>query len=384
MGDLKLIRCLGRAGIPVILADSAGIPHYRRSRYVKAYHRLPGIKKDPGGVLSMLIEIARGIGCRPVLFCERESELKLIASHSEELAEHYHHFVPDGDLVLTSLDKVRFSRFCQERNWPIPRTWSLDRTTPLDAVAEEIEFPAVLKPAMRDAAYKAAFFGSRRPSKVIRLSAVPELIALRDAISRYDGDLLVQREIQGTERQIYSFHGYFDRTGKYVAGFCGRKVRTFPREFGVSSCLDLIDDPDLEALGVKLMSSIGYRGPVKLDFKKDVDTGEVALLEVNARCTLWNYLGLRIGVNLPEIAYNDILGRTTEVERSFRRTRYLWLSVDYRSFRQHREARQLTLLQWLRSIGAANCYHLWDPRDPGPFFARTWERTGHRVIRKLS
>ena len=53
--------------------------------------------------------------------------------------------------------------------------------------------------------------------------------------------------------------------------------------------------------------AIGLRGLAKVDFKRAPD-GELRLLEVNPRFTLWHHLAAVAGVNIPELVYADLVG----------------------------------------------------------------------------
>jgi len=61
------------------------------------------------------------------------------------------------------------------------------------------------------------------------------------------------------------------------------------------------------ALGRELVRRLGLRGVAKLDFKRAPD-GQLYLLEVNPRFTLWHHLGARAGVNIPALVYADLAG----------------------------------------------------------------------------
>jgi predicted ATP-grasp superfamily ATP-dependent carboligase len=120
--------------------------------------------------------------------------------------------------------------------------------------------------------------------------------------------VLAQEAVPGPEREIFSYHAYVDANGEVAGEFTGRKIRTLPRERGMSTALTTTEAPTVAELGRDLLKRIGLRGPVKLDFKR-APGGELRLLEVNPRFTLWAHPGAVAGVNLPALMYADLTGR---------------------------------------------------------------------------
>ncbi|MEO9177181.1 MAG: hypothetical protein ABI317_16830, partial [Gaiellales bacterium] len=61
-----------------------------------------------------------------------------------------------------------------------------------------------------------------------------------------------------------------------------------------------------------------YRGIAQTEFRQDADDGELRLMEVNPRLWQWHGLARACGVDLPRIAYEDVLGRPPAPVRSSR------------------------------------------------------------------
>jgi predicted ATP-grasp superfamily ATP-dependent carboligase len=112
-----------------------------------------------------------------------------------------------------------------------------------------------------------------------------------------------------------------------------------------------------------------------MDFKQHAQSGRFYLLEINARYNLWHHLGAVNGVNLPQVAYEYLIGGAVQV-RLRARTRYRWLkwSLDWRAALELHRARELTLGGWLRSLARPTVHHTFLWRDPGPFLKRLARR----------
>jgi D-aspartate ligase len=109
-----------------------------------------------------------------------------------------------------------------------------------------------------------------------------DLAALWPRLTKVRTEFLVQQLVRGPESRIESFHVYVDTSGASVGEFTGRKIRTFPRDYGHSSAVEIVALPDVAEVGRDVVARLGARGVAKLDFKRD-DNGRLHLLEINPR-----------------------------------------------------------------------------------------------------
>jgi D-aspartate ligase len=127
------------------------------------------------------------------------------------------------------------------------------------------------------------------------------------------------------------------------------------------------DDPEVARLGREILRRLGLRGPAKLDFKR-TPAGELRLLEVNPRLTLWVHAGARAGVNLPALMYADLTGDRLPEPRTARP------GVRWVSLRRDREAARAAGIPFRRWLPWAlrcetNSAFAWT--DPAPLLAGT-------------
>src|SRR5262249_52595857 len=138
-----------------------------------------------------------------------------------------------------------------------------------------------------------------------------ELQRALEQICLFSPDFIVQQRIPGGEEHVYSFHAYFDAERRLLGQYVGKKIRTFPRTDGTSTYIELVEEPELSRLGREILEKRDFVGVVKLAFKRDPRSGRFSLLEVTPRYTLWNRLGAAAGVNLPLLAYRDLMGEAS-------------------------------------------------------------------------
>jgi predicted ATP-grasp superfamily ATP-dependent carboligase len=60
--------------------------------------------------------------------------------------------------------------------------------------------------------------------------------------------------------------------------------------------------------GLRLLRAVGFQGISQVEFKRDPRDGVYKLMEINPRLWQWHGLAAACGVDLPRIAYSDLLG----------------------------------------------------------------------------
>jgi predicted ATP-grasp superfamily ATP-dependent carboligase len=384
LGGLSLLRSLQLAAIPAVVAAADPSDPALWSRHLVGRVHLPDAARGERATVDALLAAGRelhgALGVKVPLFYGNDDQLSLIYGYRDELAAHYRLLLNEPALGRDLLEKDRFEVLARAHDLPVPRSWSWHGEGA--AALRDAPGPKVVKPRKKthwDAAVRQRLLGGE--GKALVFASAHELIARVPAA--HAEELSIQDYVPGEDDRLYSFHGYADEQGRLLAWFVGRKVRTFPRHTGESSFLELARDDVLAALGRELGARLGLKGVFKMDFKQDERDGRFYLLEINARFSLWNYLGAANGVNLLAVAYEHLVYGRRPPAAGYR-TRYRWLklAVDYRAFRELHAARALGAAGWLRSIvRSPTVYHCFDWRDPAPLLA-LWSRRANRLFRR--
>lgn len=378
MGDLTLVRALGMAKVPSILVTTDPNDIAVRSRYVVGHVVVPGFDDRCGATTAQLLcdhgAHLRQIWRAPLpLFYGTDAQLAFVYRFRRELARDFGFLINEDGLGHALGDKEKFAWLAAARGVPVPRTARGDATDALLSLRP----PLVVKPRqkIRWTHLKRDFFGGDAKAK-----AFGDLQALLSdpTWERHKHELLVQERVVGETEDLVSFHGFVDGSGMLRGSFTGRKIRTYPRVAGESSFIELTCDAQVDAMGREATRRLGLRGVFKIDMMRDRRNGELFVLEVNARYNLWNYLGAKHGVNLPAMAYANILGQDAPSERGPcgaarpYRPRYRWLNF-YRDAKALREAPAcgvLGILRWAVSLAKGpKLYEAFAWRDPAPFWA---------------
>jgi biotin carboxylase len=194
--------------------------------------------------------------------------------------------VPDLDTVVTALDKYRTIMAGKHVGFPCPDTVLHDPQVPLDAVAQRLGFPLVIKPRFTSGGHGMAIVRDRAELD----TALPRVIAKH-------GNPLLQQYIPGGKRDSVQF--VMARDGAVVFAFHKRRRRTFRRtaRFGTVSESAAPDARVLQSSA--LLSHLGWWGAMGIETIYDPRDGQNKLMEINPRFPrqLWNRVEL--GINEP-------------------------------------------------------------------------------------
>jgi len=362
LGGLNVVRALGLAGIPVVIASQQRRAPSMASRYCSGVIELPPITERQA-VVEKLVQAASGLGGPAPLFYDNDDRLALVQDFRAALAPHFALLLNEPALADALLEKSRFQALAETRGLPAPR-----RIEWHELAAER--GPVLAKPKTRTAwdnsSVRLQLFGGAGKARVfadgLQARAHPLVAPLADRLQ-------FQEYVPGGDEAIWSFHGFAAPGGEVLASFVGRKIRTFPALTGDSSYLRLAYDEHVEALGRQIAARLPLAGIFKMDFKRDAASGRLVLLEINTRFNLWHYLGAANGVNLPKVAYEFLTQRKTP-QKTTATARYRWLALreDWRAYREG----QASLPRWLLSLAYfPKVYDLFAWSDPLPF-VRHW------------
>jgi D-aspartate ligase len=384
LGTFNLVRALGLAGIPVIVASSERDDPVFASRYCAGRcHLPPGPAED---VLQALLEAGSELsalfGRRIPLMYGNDGHLELVSAHRERLQEKFTFLLNDPAVAQALVEKSRFQELARERGLPAPRALAWDEL-------RQVQRAVIVKPRQKadwheSPLHERLFING---GKAMVFESGHEA-ASHPLVELYRNQLTLQEFIPGDDAELWSFHGFADEKGEVLASFLGRKIRTYPPVTGESAYIEMIRDPDLEAFGRIVAQRIPLKGPFKMDFKRDPRDGRSYLLEVNARYTLWHYLGAVNGVNLAQAAYEYFTEGKRARETRYRTDhRWVYAKLDFLAYRALARRGELSFPAWALSLlRSRKVYHMFSWSDPAPYFAH-WiarlTRKGRREAERL-
>ncbi|TAH67580.1 MAG: hypothetical protein EWM45_07475 [Rhodopseudomonas palustris] len=202
----EAITLLGLAGHHVEICDPSPRCFGRMSRFVRAFHRCPGLRSDPLGYLSFVEEL---LARRPfdVLLPIHEQGL-LFAKVQHRLRQHTALALPSFASYRTALDKATFSAVLSELGLPQPVTTIVDSLAAARTHAVG-EAPLVIKAAIGTA--------SRGVWLVRNADQRAAAFAELDQLNLGDGQILLQQWVDAPvehaqavfrDGELLALHGY--------------------------------------------------------------------------------------------------------------------------------------------------------------------------------
>ena len=364
MGDMDLLRPLALAEIPCAVVSRPGVPSLY-SRYALSRLAWDDYSGDTERLLDALVGFGTAQPEPPVLFYQEDGQTLLISRHRERLAKAFRFVVADTDLVEDLLDKARFQTLAARHELPVPTARRFDPAK-IEPAHLGLRFPLILKPLTRLDRWNDAL-GSR---KALCAENLETLRALWPQLSALGLELLAQEFVHGSEARIESYHCYVDQQGRIAGEFTGRKIRTYPLRFGHTTALEITDAADVRGQGRNIVERLSLSGVAKLDFKRDMQ-GNLRLLEINPRFTLWHHPGALAGVNIPALVYADLTGSPRPAPARLK-AGLRWCR-PWKDFPAAREAGE-PLLAWARWTIGCQAKSTLSFDDPLPFLRATLYR----------
>ena len=288
---VSAIRCLGRAGIPVYAVDHRPSALGFRSRFARPCVG-PRRLDDEDGFIRFLSALGESFRGPAPIFALDDDDLNAIARHAEPFGDRFLYPHPPWETLERIQDKRYQVERARELGVPVPRT-SAEPTA-------EFGFPVLVKP------FQPGDFRRRFGLKAFRVETEDELAGAWQRAKPYDP--LVWEFIPGGDDELYTLGSYLDRQGRALGVFCGRKRLQDPPRVGNARVAESVWVDEVVEQGLALLRGLGYHGVSQVEFKRDPRDGVFKLIEVNPRLWQWHSLAERCGVNLPLIAYRDLVG----------------------------------------------------------------------------
>jgi D-aspartate ligase len=376
LGGLNVARALGLAGIPVVVACSDDEEPALFSRYCTAIWRLPPLRQAEAvcqSLESLAARLRAIYPCSVPLFFSNDDYLRFVNAHRERLEARFRMLLNEEATTLALLDKDRFARFASERGLPVPRDLSWETLATHAG-------PVLVKPATKQGWEARPALAELFEGNKARVWPDGATARAEAALARVQSDVVLSEYIEGGDTDLWCFDGVADEHGEVMASHVGRKLRCSPPLTGDSSYIELVDEPQLQRLGREIARAIPLRGIFNMDLKRDPATGRFYLLEINARCNLWLYIGARNGMNLAKVFYEYLVRGDRPREMRYR-ARYRWIDfkLDRAAYRALASAGRTTFPGWIASLCAPKVYSVFAWRDPGPFIAMLLHRVRRRA-----
>jgi D-aspartate ligase len=281
VNGLAAIRSLGRAGIRVLAVDHRPSALGFRSKYAEQF-----LSPDPFADEYRFVNFVRALG-PVVVFPTHDDSLNAIARYADDLE------------VLTPFPAWEILERVQSKRVQLETAQAAGVDIPEQ---DPPTFPVIVKPD------RPVEFKRRYKRQAFRCETPAEL---EDALVKTkEFGPIVQEFVPGADDTLYTVGSYLARDGRPLGVFCGRKLRQTPPGIGTCRVGEAVWEQEAVNAALRLLKSFEFHGLSQVEFKRDARDGRFKLMEINPRLWQWHGLATACGVDLPRIAYADLVGET--------------------------------------------------------------------------
>ena len=357
---LGLAHSLVEMGVPVFLLEhewSIG----RYSKIIKRKER--NFKLLVGNHFAdYLIELAEREKLHGwVLFPNNDEEIRLLSVNHHKLDGVYRNPIPPWETVRKFYDKRVAYEIADQLSIPIPKLYRAGTLEEL--LGQKLEFPLVLKPTV-----KGKYFAKKKKKAVSVGSREALIREFQEMSSIIDSsEIIVQEMIEGGPKNLFSYVTVFDGT-KSIAGMSARRLRQHPMDFGhATTYAESVSVPELEILGNKILSGIGFSGLAEVEFMWDEKNRYFKFIEINGRVWGWHTLAKAAGVNLPFIWFQHLMREATMVQEAAGGVKWIRLITDMPTVFKELITGRMSLQEYFKSMRGKREFVILSSGDHLPF-----------------
>jgi len=376
---LKVIRSLGRRGIPVIgvVVRAGRWEHFSRYCEIRVCEH---VGKGDEFLLDFLVRLAGEFTSKPVLIPMHDDHVLFVSRNEARLSEHYRFLVAPQAVMHDLVSKSGVSALAQRFGMAQPATYQPKSMPDVVRLSKSIQFPALIKPEF-SRSWQNKKARKLVSGKVVVVDSKEEMIERYEVLATIDDRLVIQEIIPGPDDRLAYYIGYFDAKSDPVASFVGVKKRVTPIHFGSASYVVSCRDARLTEICVCFMKDIGYRGHVGIEVKYDDRDDMWKLIEVNARFGLWDGLAALCGIDFAYINYQYLHNEIPSVVSDYDEgVKWISFSRDLSAFAQYRKENEVGFWDWIVSLYSGRrdyAVFAWD--DPMPFLKSSYDLLAERV-----
>jgi D-aspartate ligase len=288
-GGLALARTLGRRGLDVEVIATPSDSHTARTRHADGTV-LPAFADAPHAWLDALRQRAtRG----PLaLVAGADEATEFLSRTRNELPDSLLTFEARDDAHLPLMNKTLAYELALAAGIKVPLTRSVATYEDLDAVADEMPYPCVLKPVLTH--LWRPIFGLHR---VLLAHGADELVRHGRQALGADLTAIVSEYVPGGDAHVEEAILVRADDGSFPMQFGCHKLRQSPSGFGAASLCESAPMPESLAMARTLLAHTGFVGVAGIETKRHAETGEYYFIEANVRLPTQFALGDAAGAD---------------------------------------------------------------------------------------
>ncbi|WP_135305890.1 carboxylate--amine ligase [Haloarcula amylovorans] len=305
--SLTCVRSLGSKGVRTIVASSKRSVPAAASRYCDEHVTVPSAYQDLLAYKEAILALASRENVRTII-PSREVDAFVLSRYRSSFADHVEPIWPPMETLRKVQDCLLVPDVAAAADVPIPETVSFDDV-------EDWQRERIVKPryALLTGAYVDSLSARECNGRLSPIHPTPGVEPDRDEVlSAMDGHVPIVQSYTPIEHE-YSFRALYDH-GEPVLTSLRRQIRGQTYAGGASVYRELVEIPELSALGRRVLDELDWHGLATVQFIENADTGEYELLEVNPRTWTSIPTDVRAGADYPYAFYLLATGQADEID----------------------------------------------------------------------
>jgi predicted ATP-grasp superfamily ATP-dependent carboligase len=238
---------------------------------------------------------------------------KACAANQDVLKQYTRLIITTNANITLAADKRATNQFAEKVGVPVPKTFVLKKRAELDSI--NISFPCVIKGPFEAGKNIVTYAQNRN-----ELTSKFDDMCAKNNFTEPDLPI-VQEYIVG---EGYGFFAFYDE-GVCKRIFSHHRLREYPVTGGASVCAESYHDEKLKDYGTRLLDALKWNGVAMVEFKKDRNSGDYKLMEINPKFWGSLQLALSAGVAFDEYMVQKALGQNITYNDSFSNTTFQWI-----------------------------------------------------------
>lgn len=275
------------------ISPSLGLPDLIDEAYL-----IPTASEGPSKVLDSLQGIVNKTKI-DVLIPNDDEEVQLFSEIQEDIrALGVEVLIPSSEKVF-AVSKEKLYSFGKKQGYLIPFTKVFNKWSEFENNGSLLNYPFVLKGILCDS----YLVHSKEEAKVYF-----------DRIAKiWDPPVIVQEFIPGEEYSVVALANW---DSEVIGAVAMKKFGI--NEKGTTWAGATVMEPRLLDLAAKIISDLGWIGPLEIEAIKKENSESFYIIEINPRFPAWTYLATRAGQNLPLVLLNIARGKRVEKLPSYK------------------------------------------------------------------
>lgn len=322
-------------------------------------------------LIDELVKIGGTLDKKLPLILTKDEAVLWVSEHREAVRQFFSIPLPDHQTVLQLMDKQRFHAWAAGRGLPVPKSFLISSVEQAADAARAIVFPAILKPQIKNEAYRASWL-----PKAFRLESPADLESVYIKVARYEQQTIVQEWIEGGDENVVYALGCWSAESRPLGLFFGRKIRQWPLGHGNTAHTEPAPAEWRELmrpLVTRIAQESNFQGLNSVEFKIDARTGKPYITEPTVcRTDYQSEVAVLNGVNLPQIACRDVWGDPPKetIEPAGPPVKWIDARADMRAGRRLINNGNLTAGDLISSYRGKRFFVYFRINDPLPWLGR--------------